>query len=180
MATRGAGAATIRAIAREVGVTDAAIYRHYRSKDELYWSAYTQITQEMVQEKEPLLNRDEPIHQRLREWIRLTYRFYDQHPDAFYFVFIQPHDPPEEMREITLVQGEILGRMITQAQRDGEIRDLRTELALSHFTGLLLNVPRLISAGALQGPAERHIDDVFDAVWRIFRPDPPRTVDVAI
>jgi hypothetical protein len=40
------------------------------------------------------------------------------------------------------------------------------ELALSHFTGLMLNVPRLINEGTLEGPASRYVDDVADAVWR--------------
>ena len=60
-------------------------------------------------------------------------------------------------------------KMIIRAQEAGEIRAIDPQLALSHFSGLLLNVPRLISEGTLEGPAARYIDEVAQAAWRIFR-----------
>lgn len=171
MAEQGANGATIRAIAREAGVTDAAIYRHYRSKDDLYWSAYIRITEEMIREKEPLLAGEAPISERLREWIRLTYRFYDQHPDAFSFVFIRSHDPPEALRDFTVKQSELFKQMLARAGQLRQIREMRLDLALCHFTGLMLNVPRMIDAGILRGPAGAYVDEVFDAAWRLLRPE---------
>ena len=69
VASKGPAAATIRAIASEAGVTDAAVYRHFRSKKELCWTAYAGIMEEMVEEKVPLVSGSEPLKQRLREWV---------------------------------------------------------------------------------------------------------------
>ena len=56
---------------REAGVTDAAIYRHYRSKKELWQSAYASIIEEMVRDKRDLADSDAPLCDKLREWVRL-------------------------------------------------------------------------------------------------------------
>ena len=60
--------------------------------------------------------------------------------------------------------------LVRQALTRGEIRDISPELALCHFSGLMLNVPRLIREGQLTGPAVRYVDDVSSAAWRVLQP----------
>ena len=43
-----------------------------------------------------------------------------------------------------------------------------SELALSHFSGILLNVPRLINEGSLPRPALQYTDEVKRAIYRVF------------
>ena len=167
----GVGAATTRAIAREAGVTEGAIYRHYRSKEELSWHAYKRIVEEMIHDKQTLASSDSSIPRKLREWIRLTYAYFDDHPQAFTYVLLMPPPPAESDWQITTQQGRLFTELMEQARAAGQIRDIASELATSHFTGVMLNVPRLINEGTLEGPASRYIDDVADSVWRMLRPE---------
>jgi AcrR family transcriptional regulator len=170
VAQGGIEAATVRAIAREVGVTEGAIYRHYPSKEELYWQAYRRIIEVMIHEKEELIARGLPIRQTLREWVRLSYAHYDAHPDAFTYVLLTPPMIPAAELEITTHQGRLFMETIKQTQKEGRVRSISPELALSLFTGLMLNVPRLINEGTLPGPASQYADEVADAVWRVLQP----------
>jgi len=171
VANGGTGAATIRAIAREAGVTDAAVYRHYRSKEDLCRRAYARIVEEMIREKEQLVSGPAPIHQKLHEWIRLSYAYFDNYPEGFTYVFLTPHTRPAAERVTVTRQGQLFMAMIRRAQEASDIRPLAPELALSHFVGLMLNVPRLINAGMLDGPASAYTEEVSTAVWRTLRPD---------
>jgi len=67
-------------------------------------------------------------------------------------------------------QGRIFMEMIKSAVATEEIKPIAPELALSHFTGVMLNVPRLINEGLLEGPASRYFEAVADAVWNILDP----------
>ena len=60
--------------------------------------------------------------------------------------------------------------MYQRAIETGQVRDLPLEVALSHFGGVMLNVPRLINDGALSGPALSYLEETANAVWRIFTP----------
>lgn len=90
IADGGLGAATVRAIARGAGVTDAAVYRHYESKDDLCWRAYNRIVREMVGEKRHLVASEAPLREKLREWVRLSYAYHDRNPDAMIFLLSMP------------------------------------------------------------------------------------------
>ena len=40
------------------------------------------------------------IDRKLREWVRVSYRFFDKHADSFTFVLLTPHDLPDTQRDI--------------------------------------------------------------------------------
>jgi hypothetical protein len=42
------------------------------------------------------------------------------------------------------------------------------DLGVALFTGLVLNIPRLINDGSLVGPASGYADEIADAVIRVF------------
>ena len=168
----GLRAATIRAVAKEVGLTEGAIYRHYTSKEELRWEAYKRTIEQMVAEKEPLANGTGPIQKRIHRWVELTFESYDRHPLAFTYVLLTPHPPfdAHNQDEILTRQGRIFIQMYEQARDNKQVRPLEPALALCHFTGLMLNPPRLINDGVLKGPATNYTADVTEAIWSVLKP----------
>ena len=166
MAKRGLRGTTVRSIAQEAGVTEGALYRHYASKAELYLDIYTRIVTDMIRAKEAIAFSDTPIRDKLRDWVRVSYEFFDEHADAFTFVLLTPHEFTETERPIATLQGLMFTDLVERAQASGELPRMPPELALSHFTGVMLNVPRLINEGTLEGPASRYVDDVAETVWR--------------
>ncbi len=161
---------TMRSISKAMGVNEAALYRYYKSKDALLWDAYARSVQKMIDEKEALARAPLRFQEKLREWVRLTYTFFDENPDAFTYVLLLP--PPKDIEEtdITHGQGQIFLALVRQAQEQQEVRDMLPELALCYFSGIMLNVPRLIQEKTLPGPASRYVDEVADAAWRILKP----------
>ncbi len=169
VARNGVKAATIRQIAAEAGVTEGALYRHFASKEELCQQVYVEIVSEMAAVKEKIVAGKDPIQDRLFEWVKITYEYFDRYPDAFTYVLLTDHDFPEDQREITTVQGRLLMKLLEQGQHTGEFVPMPLEVALSHFTGVMLNVPRLINEKILEPPAAKYTTDVAAALWRIFR-----------
>ena len=86
----GARNATIKAISARMDVNEAALYRHFKSKEEILSSAYVAIVDEMANQKRHLAKSTLPFAELVREWIKLTYRYYDSNPDAFAYVLLLP------------------------------------------------------------------------------------------
>jgi AcrR family transcriptional regulator len=161
----GARNATIKAISAQMEVNEAALYRHFKSKEEILSSAYVAIVDEMAQQKRHLAKSTLPFAEIVREWIKLTYDFYDGNPDAFAYVLLLAPSSISNA-EISRVQGKLFMALIRRALRNGEIAPMLPKLAYSHFSGIMLNIPRLIYEGTLRGPARVYVDDAVNAVLR--------------
>lgn len=169
VAKNGVHSTTVRQIAREAGVTEAALYRHFDNKEDLFIKVYCRIVAEMAAVKEEILESGKPIREKIREWIRVSYDYYDRFPDAFTYVVLTPHNFPENQEEIVTLQGRLLMKMFEQLPSTAHSPS--PELNLSHFSGVLLNIPQLINSGFLEGPASKYTDEVVAVIERIFRLD---------
>ena len=161
---KGVAASSIREISSQAGVTEGAIYRHFKSKQELCWYAYERIVTEMTQEKAHLLHSEKPFDQKLHEWVRLSYAYYDRSPEAFTYVLLLPEEMVELKEGVTSHQGNLFMQMFRAARALGTVRDIPATVALSHHTGLMLNIPRLINDKRLPGPALSYVDEVAHAI----------------
>jgi AcrR family transcriptional regulator len=166
----GARQATMRAISAGMAVNEAALYRHYKSKDEILASAYTGIVEAMAREKQHVAKAALPFRELVREWITLTYAYFDQNPDAFAYVLLLPPPSQAIASGITRAQGKLFMSLLRRAVKNKEIRALPVKLAYSHFSGIMLNIPRLIREGTLRGRAVQYVDDAAEAVWRVLAP----------
>ena len=62
----------------------------------------------------------------------------------------------------------MFSQLIADASQAGEFPDTDPVLAMSHFSGLMLNIPRLINEGTLAPPALQYVDAVYAAVRGVF------------
>ena len=170
VAQKGTKAASVRQIAEAAGVTEAAVYRHFSSKEDLFFQVYSQIVDDMAASKENILKSAEPIHLRIGGWVRVTYEFFDKFPDAFTFVLLTPHNfEDRDGVEITTKQGGLLMSMLDRDMKQGLFPSFQVDLAMAMFTGVMLNIPRLINEGTLAGPASQYADLVVEAIFSMFR-----------
>lgn len=164
----GARSATVKAISARMDVNEAALYRHFKSKEEILSSAYVAIVEEMARQKHHLAKSMQAFPELAREWIELTYRYYDSNPDAFAYVLLLPPSSIANA-DISRVQGKLFMSLLRRALRNGEIAPMALRMAYSHFSGIMLNIPRLIYDGTLHGPALQYLDDAVNAVLRVLK-----------
>lgn len=167
----GIDGASIRTIAREVGITEGAVYKHFTNKDELIREAYASVVEEMARDKEVLVKTDLPFEVAVRAWIKLTYQYYDNNPEAFSYVLLMPHRMAERLGEVYTKQGRLFRAFLVRSMESGAIRTLDPDLGIAIFTGLVLNIPRLINEGVVPSPAVDYAESIADAVIRVFAND---------
>ncbi len=163
---KGIAGTSMREISSRAGVTEGAIYRHFASKEQLSWFAFKQVIAEMIREKEHLVSSEQPFQKRLQEWVRLSYAYFDRAPEAFTYVLLMPEEVVQLEPGVTTRQGELFRAMFREARASGLVREIPAILALSHHSGVMLNVPRLINEGQLPPPASAYAEEVSCAIWR--------------
>lgn len=168
----GIDGASIRTIAREVGITEGAVYKHFTNKDELIREAYASVVEEMARDKEVLVKTDLPFEVAVQAWIKLTYQYYDNNPEAFSYVLLMPHRMAERLGEVYTKQGRLFRAFLVRSMESEAIRTLDPDLGIALFTGLVLNIPRLINEGVVPAPAVDYAESIADAVIRVFAKEP--------
>ncbi|MEZ6317624.1 MAG: TetR/AcrR family transcriptional regulator [Phycisphaerales bacterium] len=158
--------ASVRAIAKEAGLSEGALYRHYDSREALLGAVFIELIEPMIAHKEGLVAMRAPIDDRLREWVRSTYDQFDKDPNGFAFTFLTNHDLSDKYTQIAGRQSGLLKELLRQGQAEGRVRDMSIDLAAGMFVGLLLSVPERILRGILPAPAKDYTDEIAQAVWR--------------
>ena len=116
MARQGAKGISVGQITTAAGVTEGALYRHFKGKEDLCQQAYFNIVADMTSTKEMIALSAASVAKKMREWVRVSYNYYDLFPDAFSYVFFTEHPYRQSWQEITTRQSRIFTRIIAQMQ----------------------------------------------------------------
>lgn len=163
----GVQSASIRTIAREAGVTEGAVYKHFGSKNDLIREAYSAIVNEMARDKLVLMEAELPFAHAIRAWVKLTFKYFDGNRDAFTYVLLMPHQMADALGDVYTKQGALFRDFLAGAQKSGEAKRMDVDFAYALFTGCELNIPRLITEGVLEGPAMNYADETAEVLLRI-------------
>nr|WP_320116627.1 TetR/AcrR family transcriptional regulator [uncultured Desulfuromonas sp.] len=113
-ATKGLARTVIRDIAREAGVTEGALYKHYPSKDAMAWALFQREIDRFTAPFAELLAEEIPVAQRLVKAIHYTYEYYRQFPTRFTFILLMQHGFPEEDLETQTNPNDVIIRFIEE------------------------------------------------------------------
>ncbi|MEU0031095.1 TetR/AcrR family transcriptional regulator [Streptomyces sp. NPDC006335] len=150
---KGAGALSLRELARDIGVSHAAPGRHFKDKQALLnalaLAGYERLTRALTAVDDPTL----PLEQRLVALARAYLGFATENAELLELMFARKHDPDasEEMAAAVDRTVGALERIIADAQRRGEI----IEGDPAHLT--------LVVGATLQGAATFAANDRLDA-----------------
>jgi AcrR family transcriptional regulator len=136
MAAEGTAAVTLRAIAREMGMTASALYRYFGSREQLVTALITDAYHALADAMQAAVDavpagghRDRMLaaFRAFRSWAL-------EHPTEFALIFGSPipgYVAPEETRPAGVRYTDLLSRLLADAHADGALDPARIDLPLS-------------------------------------------------
>lgn len=167
----GPSAASVRAISRGAGVTEAMLYRYFPSKEAMFHEVWYRRLQPLVLAKVALLERDDLAPRDVLEaWVRLTFEEYDANPAAFHFVLLADDNGPWRRDDkLYRLQSESFRDWLENSLPNSLHPPLTATSATRSIAAMLLAVPRAIESGSLEGPAIDHVDATIAGIERLLR-----------
>lgn len=150
----GPAAASVRAIAREAGVTEAVVYRHFPDKQALLDEVHKEIIEAMIAHKVELATMGISPAEKVHEWVRLSYESFDRDPSGFTTVFLHDTEASHDRRQSETFRGIL----VAAGREEAEAR-----IMTLMFASMLLTIPRLINSGEIEGPASAYAGMVAGA-----------------
>jgi AcrR family transcriptional regulator len=158
---RGRSATTIRDIADEAGYTNPALFKFYRSKDELAAALFAQCYVRFSDELHAALSGREKFASRLDELVERFTALLDEAEDARALLFVQ-----ENLREFwPLVRRRLahksivalLGKIVSEGRDEGVLaRELEPKLVAVAIIGTLAQFARQHYFQDFEGPARTY------------------------
>ncbi len=139
---------TIKDIAKEVGVTEGAIYRHFISKDEIIKKLFGIYSEEFYRRLTKAIEvgdyRDK-FYRAVEEFLAFCF----ENPEAFKYLDIFHYLRSEEVKEFERLPKDAILELIKEGIKKGVIK-VPAELVLAMFVGTLERVFLLTEAGFIE------------------------------
>ncbi|MGE3247786.1 MAG: TetR/AcrR family transcriptional regulator [Beijerinckiaceae bacterium] len=164
-AHRGYDATSIRDISTAVGVADAALYRHFPSKEEIASAVFVRHYSALAGRISQIATRPQPTAAIVNDLIALLCDLFDAEQDVFTFLLIHQYD---HLRYVELSGNpveEITAIMRAGIER-GDIRVASAELAAAVALGAAIQPAVFTLYGRLKGPLTEKQEEIANAVSR--------------
>lgn len=150
-AAKGVDGVSIAEIAEAAGVAQGALYRHYRSKDELAWSMFSTAYLGAGAELDAIRAREPDFRSRIAAMIAHFCTLYDSDPALFRFMLLSQHGllpriGPEQRTPIDAIRDSV-----AEAVRTSEIAPVEAPLGAAAIVGVVLQTATFHIYGQLRG-----------------------------
>ena len=168
-ATKGLARTTIKDIAKRAKVAEGALYRHYKSKNDMAWRLFCREVDRFSDGLGSLLfDKDAPFALRLRRAVEFIYRYYLQHPVRFSFILLTQHGfPQKKLLDEKRNPNDLVIRFIRREIKAGSIARGDPALLAALLMGTVLQPVVMHRYGRIRKSPVRFAGEVAEACQRL-------------
>ena len=162
---KGVAETSVRDIAREVGLSEGALYRHFESKDELVWKAFERHYVAFAATLESLAEREPTARGKVAAMIRGFCRAHDDNPTLFKFLLFIQHGQLGKLEPGTPTPVEVVRSVLAEAIAAREIPAQEPDLATALVFGVVLQPVTFAAYGRLPINLSSMCERLIAAAW---------------
>lgn len=136
-AARGYDAVSVRDIAKQAGVSEAALYKHFKSKEEMALYIFTAIVSDYTERLQRVDCDVTGAVNKLCRIVELTYDLYAAYPAEIRFALLSQYSF-WDMVDGAVKPHLLLRRILEEGMTQGEIPQQDVYLWITIYTGLML------------------------------------------
>ncbi|ACV64531.1 transcriptional regulator, TetR family [Desulfofarcimen acetoxidans DSM 771] len=136
-AEKGYDAVSVRDISKAAGVTEAALYKHFKGKEDMFLTIFKEIIREYCRRIFEIKQSDTGAIEKLCRIVAITFDLYEAHPSEIRFALITQHKfwevLPNDFKPHLLIKA-----ILEEGMDSGEIPREEVYLLITVYSGLLL------------------------------------------
>jgi AcrR family transcriptional regulator len=162
-ARQGLSATSIRDIAAATGLSNPALYKHFKTKEALAIELFERSYGQYLRRLTLATRQHSDFSDQFRAFLEIRLSSHDEAPDASIFttdnlVTLWPH-VSKDIKQETIIS--LLREMLQTGRSQGAVNaDTALDLQIALVVGMLVQVTRQLYLGALPGPALDHLDGI--------------------
>jgi AcrR family transcriptional regulator len=165
-AEQGVEATTTKDIAKEAGIAEGTIYRHYVSKDDLVWDLFSSNYLEFTARLDDLATKHTGLKYQLLAMFRHFFELFDRDPALYRFLLLVQHRNLHRLKQGQRTPLLAIRDVIAAATKAGEIPQQDLDLITAVTLGIVLQPTTFHVYGRLNGAMVDHVGAITDAAYR--------------
>lgn len=166
---KGIDGTTIKDIAAKSGVSEGALYRHFKSKEELAYHIFVVNVNEFSHELTGLVNRERPGRDQIRAYIAAAFAAYESERDLFNYLILSEHRELDKFPSSFKHPGHVALDVVREGQKAGQFRPMDPYIASSLLVGSLIRICLVRFREGIGRDLRGETDTVTDALWRALK-----------
>lgn len=162
---QGIDGTTIQDIAREAGVSEGALYRHFKSKDALAWHLFSTHLAEFTTHLFSMVLSQPTAEERIRVFVAECFKAFEANRDLFTYLILSEHRELKKYPGTQLHPGHVILKVIQEGQAAGEIRRGDPYILGSLVLGGIIRVCVVKIHGAIEERLTKHEKEVGNLLW---------------
>ena len=153
----------MREIAKAAGITEGAIYRHFKGKDELVWALFADSYQAYGEKLDALQRGAVHTAAKLEAMVRGFCTFYDEDETLFRFLLLVQHGQLLKVTDAMRTPVDVVMDVISDGIRAGHITYKDASAATAAVLGIVLQTATFKIYDRLPGPMHARADALVAA-----------------
>ena len=170
---KGIDGTTIKDIAKEAGVAEGALYRHFKSKDDLAWHLFSAHLKQFTDELTTKVFADTGAQARIRTFVQESFAAYESDPELYTYLILREHSELDKYSQEFAHPGHIVMRIIAEGQASGEIKAGEPFVLGSLFVGGVLRIGVVKMYGSIREDLTKYTAYVSDSIWAMLKREIP-------
>lgn len=168
-ATKGLAETSIRDVSTKAGVTVGALYRYYKSKNEMAWELFCKELDVFTQGLKAIVARNNQPVETLKKSIEYIYEYYEKEPLKFAFILLTQHGfPDEQLLDEENNPNDVVIRGVKALFDEVTISDHKVLAGM--LMGAILQPIVMHNYGRFDKPVTAYVDDVVSICIKMIKP----------
>lgn len=148
----------VREIAKAAGITEGAIYRHFKGKDALVWQLFADNYVAYGAKLDALQREQDGTAAKLEAMVKGFCAFFDEDETLFRFLLLVQHGQLANVTDDMITPVQVVERVINAGVKAGEVAFKDATAATAAVFGIVLQTTTFKIYDRLQGPMSKRAD----------------------
>lgn len=163
---RGIDGTSIKDIAQAADVAEGALYRHFKSKEDLAWHLFAANLKEYTAHLFGAVLPIRGARERIRIFAQESFAACEMNRSLFYYLLLSEHRSLKRFNEEYQHPGKLMEQVIAEGQAAGELRRGEPWVQFAVIFGSVHRLCSLRCRGSVTTPLTELTEETVESVWR--------------
>jgi len=169
---KGIDGTTIKDIAKKAGVAEGALYRHFKSKEDLAWYIFSTQLNRFSMELVAKVSAEKDFKKRIEVFVWECFSAFEENRDLFAYLILREHEELKKFPENYLHPGLVALKILEEAQAEGAAQTYDKYVLGSLFIGGIIRACVVRMYGRIEKDLREHSLEVSECLWRMLKSNP--------